>query len=282
MSLKPDADVAATARACTAARSPDPDMVKSGERVLDILDFFRHWRRPARAVQVSRTLGLPHSSVDRMLKTMVNKGYLTFEEGRKLYAPSYRIVQTGSEIERAFYGGPSLGRVVEGLRRETAKTAFVCVQNGWLVQNVVTLPGENFVPRIHQEGLTAPVLASAPGLALLAAKSDAEVMETARRSIRSHPVAQSWLLPDLIEHVHRVRQRRFSSWKGFSYPDAVAVCAAVRVAPDQPPISIGFVGHNPRESEETEAALGSILLSVISRYPEVRVAAGSEGRRKLA
>jgi DNA-binding IclR family transcriptional regulator len=274
MPFKTSADAERSARAAKTAKSRNLDVVKSGERALDILEFFRAWRRPARAVEVSRALALPHSSVDRMLKTMVNKGYLAFDEAHKRYEPTYRIIQTAADIERAFYGGPGFGRVVEGLRNATAKTVFVCVQNDCLVQCVTALPGENFVPAIHQEGMTAPVVASAPGLALLAAKSDAEVLETARRSFRRNLIEQPWPdFPDLMANVHRVREQRFSSWKAFSSPDAVAVCAALRVRPDQPPVSIGFVGHNPQGSAQRDAELGGVLLEVIARYPEARLAA---------
>ena len=257
-----------------APREKNPDMVKSGERALDILEFFRAWQRPARTVQVSRALELPNSSVDRMLKTLVNKGYLAFDEASKLYEPTYRIIKMGRDIESAFYGGPNLGRIVEGLRRETSRTVFMCVQNGCLVQCVAALPGENFVPALHHEGFTAPVVASAPGLSLLAVKSDSEVLDTARRSFRRNLIDQpSPNYPELMESVRRVRRRRFSSWQALSSPDSVAVCAAVRVRPDQPPVSIGFVGHNPQDREQGEARLGSLLLDVISRYPDARLAA---------
>jgi len=259
-------------RPARSARAGDVDMPRSGERVLDILEFFRAWQRPARAVQVSRALGVPHSSIDRVLKTMVAKGYLAFNEVTKLYAPTYRIIRTGNDIERAFFGGPGLNHIVERLQRETSKTAFLCVQNGCFAQCVATQPGDNYVPAIHKEGVAVPVLASGPGLALMSTKTDLEVLDTARRSFQRNLFSPPWsALPDLLKHVRRVRERRFASWKGYCYPDAVGVFAAVKVVANPLPVSVGFIGHNPHNSEQTEANLGSLLLGVISRIPEVRI-----------
>lgn len=82
------------------------DVVKSSARVLDPLEFFRENRQPARATEVRRALGLPNSSVDKILKTLVRKGYLIFDPASKRYSPAYRIVRTVSGIKAAFYGGP--------------------------------------------------------------------------------------------------------------------------------------------------------------------------------
>jgi len=52
------------------------DVVKSVGRVLEVLDFFRQQRNPAKANDIGLALGYPKSSTNALLKSMVSLGYL--------------------------------------------------------------------------------------------------------------------------------------------------------------------------------------------------------------
>jgi len=243
------------------------DVVKSSARVLDLLEFFRETRQPARATEISRALGLPNSSVDKILKTLVRKGYLIFDPTSKRYSPAYRIVRTVSDIEAAFYGGPVLRRILEDVHADSRSTVCLCVQNDCWIQNVASLPGERYVPSIHGEGIRAPVLGSAPGHALLAARSDREIAELAQRAAdRGYLDVDTGDLGELMAAVQRARQDGFAIWPGFSFPGACAVSVAVKPAPRAAPAAIVLIAHNPGRSRERERQLGAQLMQIVARH----------------
>src|SRR5437868_5229353 len=83
----------------------------SSARALEILAFFARAGAPARAVEISRALDVPASTIDKILKALVRQGELSFDRASKRYAPTYKIVQTAASIEAAFFGGDLLRRV---------------------------------------------------------------------------------------------------------------------------------------------------------------------------
>lgn len=243
------------------------DMVKSSARVLDLLEFFRETRQSARATEISRALGLPNSSVDKILKTLVRRGYLIFDHPSKRYAPSYRIIRTVGDIESAFYGGQVLRRILEEVQAETRATVCLCVQNDCWVQNVASIPGERYVASIHGEGIRAPILGSAPGHALLAFRADRDIGELAHRACERGylDIAPADHAP-LLDAVRRARQDGFAVWPGFSFPGAVAIAVAARPSPQSAPVAVVRIAENPERDRAKDQALGSELRRIVARH----------------
>jgi DNA-binding IclR family transcriptional regulator len=232
-------------------------LAETGERVLDILEYFRSEGRPARASRISSALELPNSSVDRLLKAMVYRGYLEFDVVTKLYAPTYRIVNTAHDFERNFFGGRKLRVLVESLRNETGRTVIVSTQNDCLVQCVAVLPGENFDQRLHYEGNCASLFTCAPGTALMASRSDREIVDIAKRASKQNLFAQA-RLGEAIKSVHDTRRRGYSIRRG-------NLATTIRLEQSCQPVSIGFCGHSAASSKQ-DGELGSILLKVLSDH----------------
>jgi hypothetical protein len=64
---------------------------KSAIRSLELLDLFAFEQRPMRTVEIRDALDLHPSSADQLLKTMVNAGYLQFDDRKKLYFLTTRL-----------------------------------------------------------------------------------------------------------------------------------------------------------------------------------------------
>ncbi len=236
-------------------------------RVLDIFQYFRETRRAARAIEVSRALGLPNSSVDRTLKALVRRGYLCFDADSKGYAPTYRIVGTATDIELAFQGGPAVRRIIEALHAETGQTVCLCVQNDCWVQNVAAVAGALYTPSIHGEGMRAAILGSAPGNALMATKTDRQVRDIAQRARdRGYLELDAHGLNPLMEAVIRARRDGYAAWRGFSRPGAVAIAVTVKPAPDVPNVAIVLVADNAARSAAREKELGLLIRKIAQRH----------------
>jgi DNA-binding IclR family transcriptional regulator len=192
MSLEPDAVLVAAPARGPAPRpvvgrlppKPKTNQVKSGVRALEILELFERVGRPCRTSDVSRELGLPNSSVDRILKSLVDSGHLLVQWPSKLYRPSYRVVRTCSQIEHGFFGGRVARDLVQAARDQTGETAFLCVQNDCWVECILAVPAGAAGAGRVVEDMRFAIGASAPGVALLSLKTRLEIVEVARRADR--------------------------------------------------------------------------------------------------
>ena len=73
-------------------------MVKSAQRVFQILELFAEDRAPRRPIQIARQMQYPVSSTIALLRTMVASGYLAFERRSRTYFPSVRLFQLTSRL----------------------------------------------------------------------------------------------------------------------------------------------------------------------------------------
>jgi DNA-binding IclR family transcriptional regulator len=238
----------------------------AGIRVVDILQFFRETRRPARATEISAALALPNSSIHKMLKALVLRGYLLFDFEKKLYAPGYRIVSTVVDIEASFYGGPKLRRVLKEIHSGTGQTVCLCVQNDCWVQNVAASPGAHYRPAVQGEGMRMPILGSAPGNVLMAARSDSEILEIARRARdRGYLELDARGVGPLLDLVKRARRDGYSTWPGFSFPGALAIAVPARPLPEAPLVAIVLMAEASSTNKSKVAELSSLMRDTVAR-----------------
>ena len=79
---------------------------RSATRALDVLEFFGEARRPLRAVEISRVLGMHPSTTNQLLKTMVDSAHLVFDAHSKTYLPSPRLARFSTWTrQRVTHGG---------------------------------------------------------------------------------------------------------------------------------------------------------------------------------
>ncbi len=238
-------------------------LVKSSIRVLEVFEYFRQTSRPARAIEISRALDLPHSSLDKILKTLIETGYLVFDWKTKQYAPSYRLVRISRQLEESFFGGETFSRLLHDIRDTTGETAYVCVQNNCWIECAMQLPGNYATPTRHGEGMSFELFDSAPGYALLATKTDREVVELAQQVGRS---ASPPDLPALFDVIRIVRRDGYAIREGASFDGAVSVCAALRPRNQNMSVAVGFTGHNPGNDAGRNAAFGALLKDIVARH----------------
>lgn len=237
-----------------------------GVRVVDILQYFREVGQPARATEISAALNLPNSSVHKMLKALVLRGYLLFDFQKKLYAPTFRLVSTVLDIEQSFYGGPLLRRALQDIHAKTGQTVCLCVQNDCWVQNVATLPGTHYRPAVQGEGMRMPILGSAPGNVLMAARSDADILEIARRARDGgYLELDARGIGPLMESVNRARRDGYATWPGFSFPDAVAIAVPARPLRAGLPVAIVLMAEASSTNKGKVAELGALMRDVVAR-----------------
>jgi DNA-binding IclR family transcriptional regulator len=154
---------------------------KSALRALDVLEFFAACQRPARAVEVARSLGLSPSSADQLLKTLVSRAYLIFDFQRKLYHPSPRLLGFASHLDNSYFGAGRLGLLMKELMEMTGFPVSISAPFGrWMrVIDFIEPPGQSYR---SSAGHLFPLFSSAAGSAILATWPQSSVRSLLEKS----------------------------------------------------------------------------------------------------
>lgn len=143
-------------------------MVKSADRSLQILEYIAAARDGQRHKDLSRSLGIPGSSLSALLATLVSREYLSFDavSGRYRIGPeilhlagrylaSFDIVQLGAPILRA-------------LVTSTRESALIAIRKQNNIQVVSKELCSESIQQVIDVGERAPLYATAAGKAILA------------------------------------------------------------------------------------------------------------------
>jgi DNA-binding IclR family transcriptional regulator len=202
-------------------------VVKSGARVLEILEFFQERNAPAREVDVRTTLQLPKSSTNELLKTLTAQGFLAFDSQSKTYFPSYRLVKYGHWLSKFYYGENRLNLMLEEISAEVGETVLVSMPQGRHMQIVAIKPSsESAEPLLdgYREGRLLDILGTATGSAYLMTLSNLEVLEIVRKTAKFRLQARdSSAGQKIIRQINLFRKQQFAenrmwmkTWEGLT------------------------------------------------------------------
>lgn len=115
--------------------------VKSAGRVFEILEYFARTRRAARLSEIATNLGYPISSVNALLKCMVQEGYMNYDELNRCYLPSARIAHLGSWLNIDSYEQTFVLEEMYRLREVAQESVVLATPNGIYLEYVDTIHG---------------------------------------------------------------------------------------------------------------------------------------------
>ena len=203
--------------------APSLDGVKSADRAMAILEVFRDIRRPATARELADMLEMPRSSTNVLLRSLIARGYLRYDESRTSYFPTLRIFQLGSWLMDGFFNHPRIDAAMRELSVATRETICLWVHVGMVATVVSVLDSPQAIALAMKPGESAPIFGSAVGLAFLAAMSVEEVGLLHERWLKTLSKEQRDSEKDLIADVARVRERGTSVGYDLWLDDAGAV-----------------------------------------------------------
>ena len=163
---------------------------RSATRALDVLEYFGMVRRPVRAIEIARRFELHPSTVNQLLKTMVDSAHLTFDAGSKTYLPSHRLARFSRWMINTFGSDERLNRLIARVQAESGEVVTLTTPNDLFMQ-VIDLMGVDFALESAdsaERGLRVSMFGSAIGAAYLSTLPPSEVRRLADRA--RIPVAQ--------------------------------------------------------------------------------------------
>jgi len=199
--------------AVTWPRATPRNFAKSASRALDVLLYLANRRSPARAWEIARELGFAASSADQLLKTMLLSGYLIFRSDDKTYAPSPKLGRFARWLTEIYPSDDYVADLLEELHRATGlSVSFSVESDGFMViSDYISARSDT----ILEQGVRVPILRSALGGAVLAARSNTDirrVLDRARQLRTIEGAVTPAMTATVIHSINQFRQVGYA-WK---------------------------------------------------------------------
>ncbi|MQA94177.1 MAG: helix-turn-helix domain-containing protein [Streptosporangiales bacterium] len=199
--------------------------VQSVERTLDVLEALTDAGGQLTLSEIASRTGLPYGTIHRLLRTLVDRGYVRQESDRR-YALGAAVLRFGPVSQRLFgdWARPYLTRLVE-LSGETANMA---VMEGDTVVYVAQVPSPRRLRMFAEVGRRVLPHCTAVGKVMLAHREPAEARRVlARTGLPRRTVHTVTDADALLAELERVRDAGYAMDLG---EEELGVhCAAVPV-----------------------------------------------------
>jgi len=223
--------------------SQDSYNVKSAQRVLELLEFFAEWRRPASVTEISQSLGYPQSSTSVLLKSLTATGYFDHEARTGMYVPNVRLTLATAWIEESLFSEQGLLRLMERVLEACGHTVMIGTQQGVHVRYLHVLQATRAGRFTAKIGSLRPLFRSAPGRMLLTTQTERDMAVLLRKAnaIELDPVLRTDLAAALRER-DKARRDGFAMSMGTSVPGAAGLAILMPVPRGHEPMTLSLGG----------------------------------------
>jgi IclR family transcriptional regulator, KDG regulon repressor len=253
-------------------------------RGLDILEALARanepWLGPS---AIGERVGLDRATVTRLLRTLVETGYVTRDENTRRYRLTGKILWLAHGISARFDLRTIARPHLAALRDELGETVHLGIMEGLRVVYVDKLEAANSIQLVSAVGQTMPLHSTSLGKAMLAALPEEEREEMYLRM--DFVPRTDRTIPDLAafrEEIRRTRLRGYATDDRENEPFGACVGAAIVGADGRPVGAISISGPYFRIhdrfhffGERARAAAAAIARELGA---EASVPAGSRGR----
>jgi IclR family acetate operon transcriptional repressor len=228
------------------SRSPATGGVQSVERTFDLLELLAEAGGGLGLSRLADASGLPLPTIHRLMRTLVNRGYVRQEQSRR-YTLGPRLVRLG-EVAGGLVGEwvrPHLAALVE----RTGETANLAVLDGDLVVYLAQVPGRHAMRMFTEPGRRLLPHGTGVGKAVLAQLPESRVRALLART--GMPPRTEHTITDvdaMIEQLAVIRRQGYAVDDG---EQEIGVrCVAVPIPELPSPTSISVSGPAARITQE--------------------------------
>ena len=153
-----------------------PHLVKSAQRVVEVLEYFDSDRRAARVNDICSALSYPQSSTSELLKSLAALGYLYYNRSRRTYSPTARVTLLGAWVEPNLFRAGKAFAAVDRIAERTGETVVISSSGqAYMVYFIHVVQGKKEGAIRAHVGQFEPLLHCPQGEMLLASYPDREV-----------------------------------------------------------------------------------------------------------
>jgi IclR family transcriptional regulator, acetate operon repressor len=180
------------------------EQVRSVDRVFQLLEHLADDGGSRSLSELTRLTGLPMPTIHRLLRSLINDGYVR-QESSKRYALGPRMIRLGESASRTLgsWALPHLAQVVA----RCGETANMAMLEGDACVYIAQVPSPNFVRMFTEVGRVVPLHSTGVGKALLSTLPDEQVLAILARagmpSITEHTITVPEALLDNLVHIRK-------------------------------------------------------------------------------
>jgi DNA-binding IclR family transcriptional regulator len=220
------------------------DQARSIKRTLEVLEYFDEQNTSASVGGISRDLGYPQSSTSILLRSLLNLGYLTYDDKTRTYRPTARVALLGRGIRSTVLGDGNLMATLDELSAKTGELVFLASQAGLSVHYIHVIPATNPLRMHLRAGAVRPLAGSSTGHLFLSVKTDAEIATIVKRSREASETAKAPDLDEVMREVRKIRRLGYVLSTRTATPGGGVVGMLLHLQFDNQPLAvcIGGVG----------------------------------------
>ncbi|WP_067491049.1 IclR family transcriptional regulator [Actinomadura hibisca] len=249
------------------------EAVRSLERAFELLEHLADAGGELALSELTEVSGLPMPTIYRLMRTLVNQGYVR-QEPSKRYALGPRLIRLGEGASRLLgsWARPALAELVD----EVGETANMAVLEGDAAVYVAQVPSRHSMRMFTEVGRRVQPHCTGVGKALLAQLPERRVREIVARTGMPAHTPHTFTDPDaLVAELARVRER------GYALDDEeqeIGVrCVAVPLPGAPAPAALSVSGPSVRMTREAVAGVVPVMREVAGRFAaQLDPAAGRE------
>ncbi|MGH3198231.1 MAG: IclR family transcriptional regulator [Streptosporangiaceae bacterium] len=245
--------------------------MQSIERAFGLLEMLADAGGALGLSELATVSGLPLPTVHRLMRTLVNRGYVRQEPSRR-YTLGSRLIRLGETSSRML--GASLRPFLAQLVRLTGETANLAMLDGDEVVYISQVPSPHSMRMFTEPGRRVLPHCTAVGKALLAQLAPGQARALLGRDAMPALTAATITDPDLLlAHLEVIRKQGYAVDEG---EQEVGVrCFAVAV-PDAPAsLAISTSGPQARMTNDAEARIVPALKRAAREISETIAAEGA-------
>ncbi|NMH97894.1 IclR family transcriptional regulator [Pseudonocardia acidicola] len=234
----------------------DGNSVQSVDRALDLLELMAAAGGTLGLSELAARSGLPLPTIHRLVRTMVNRGYLRQDPSRR-YALGPRLIPLGDTAGRML--GTWARPYLEALVQQVGETANLAMLEGDSVVYVAQVPSPHSMRMFTEVGRRVLPHSTGVGKALLSTLPAAEVGQILRRTGMPAQTEKTITSPeDMLAELGRIRERGYAIDDGEQ--EMGVRCVAVPLGDAPLPVAISVSGPSGRLTSDRVGDVGRLLL----------------------
>jgi DNA-binding IclR family transcriptional regulator len=198
-------------------------------RAIDILCAFSHARPSMGLAEIVQAVGLPKTTVFRVLSSLVERGFCQWDAQSGKYSLGFELLRLADIRRRQSNVHDVALPVMREIRNEVNETVILSVRSGDSRVHIDFVEGLHPMRRMADLGVHAPLYAGAASKVLLAGMADAEIEAYLERT--NLTAFQESTITDpavLWREIRSVRKRGFAESKGELFPGGGALAAPIK------------------------------------------------------
>ncbi|WP_030163560.1 IclR family transcriptional regulator [Spirillospora albida] len=238
------------------------EAVRSLERAFELLEHLADAGGELTLSELTEASGLPMPTIYRLMRTLVNRGYVR-QEPSKRYALGPRLIRLGEGAGRLLgtWARPVLARLVD----EVGETANMAVLEGDEAVYVAQVPSRHSMRMFTEVGRRVQPHCTGVGKALLSQLPERRVREIVARTGMAAQTPNTFTDPDaLVAELARIREQ------GYALDDEeqeVGVrCVAVPLQGAPAPTALSVSGPSARMTGDAVAEIVPIMRTAAERF----------------